>query len=155
MMTRLVTDCWSGAGFTHACNRIAGAALLLFAWPSLRYANAATIEDSPIGALRPEHLLAFVFCVLGCLIITFEFVLFLRSQDRVSASDITRGFSVILILIGVVALLGIGYDEKQIQPAIALFGTLLGYLLGRGERRDPPGGTPPAERSPTQRSPGD
>jgi hypothetical protein len=153
MMKTLVTHSASTAGLAHPPKRIARAALLLVAWPGLRIANAATIEDSPIGLLRPEHLLVFAFCVLGCLIMTFEFVLFLRARDRVSASDIIRGFSVILILIGVVALLGIGYDEKQVQPAIALFGTLLGYLLGRGDRRDSSGGTPPAEHSPTHRSP--
>jgi hypothetical protein len=144
----------SAAVPSHRVNRIGSLGLLLIACLCLRTANAAAIDDSPIGQLRPEHLLAFGFCILGCLIMTFEFVLFLRTRDRVSANDIIRGFSVILILIGVVALLGIGYDEKQVQPAIALFGTLLGYLLGRGERQDPPGGTPPAERSPTQRPPG-
>ena len=60
-------------------------------------------------------------------------MLFFRARDRVSATDIMRSFSTTLILIGVVALLGVGYNERQVQPAIALFGTLLGYLMGRGE----------------------
>ena len=35
--------------------------------------------------------------------------------------------------IAVVALLGIGYNQTQVQPALGLFGTLLGYLMGVGK----------------------
>ncbi|TDH64214.1 hypothetical protein E2C06_02390 [Dankookia rubra] len=111
-------------------------ALLVSAGPAVAAAGDTPISAADIVGWKAEHLLVAAFCLLGVLILTFEFVLFLRARDRVSANDVMRGFSVTLILVGVVALLGIGYDEKQVQPAIALFGTLLGYLLGRGERRE-------------------
>lgn len=116
-----------------------GIALLVAADQAIGAETEATpLVLSAIGEWRPQHLLVAAFCLLGALILTFEFILFFRARENVSASDIMRGFSVTLILIGVVALLGIGYDQQQVQPAIALFGTLLGYLLGRGERRDQP-----------------
>jgi putative copper export protein len=73
------------------------------------------------------------FCALGLIIVILEFVLFYRARERVSANEIMRTFSTTLILIAVVALLGIGYNQTQVQPALGLFGTLLGYLMGRGE----------------------
>jgi hypothetical protein len=112
-------------------------ALLVVAGPAVAAEGDLPITVTDILGWKAEHLLVAAFCLLGVLILTFEFILFLRARDRVSPNDIMRGFSVTLILVGVVALLGIGYDEKQVQPAIALFGTLLGYLLGRGERREP------------------
>lgn len=112
-------------------------ALVVIAGPAAAAEGDLPIIATDILSWKAEHLLVAAFCLLGVLILTFEFILFLCARDRVSANDIMRGFSVTLILVGVVALLGIGYDEKQVQPAIALFGTLLGYLLGRGERREP------------------
>jgi len=100
--------------------------------------DQGTIVGSQIGNWRPQHLLTAAFCLLGFIIILLEFILFLRAKDRVSANDIMRTFSTTLILISVVALIGIGYDAAQVQPAIALFGTLLGYLMGRGEAFRPP-----------------
>ena len=99
--------------------------------------DSGPFEISPIGTWKPEHYLVAAFCLLGFVVIFLEFVLFLRARDRVSASDIMRTFSTTLILIAVVALLGIGYNAAQVQPAIALFGTLLGYLMGRGEASGP------------------
>lgn len=106
-------------------------------------AQDTLLQATAIEGWKAEHLLVAGFCGLGVLILTFQFILFLRARDRITASDIMRGFSVPLILVGVVSLLGVGYDERQVQPAIALFGTLLGYLLGRGERQDRSGGTTP------------
>jgi hypothetical protein len=99
------------------------------------YAQGDTnpIVASSVSELRPEYYLVAAFGLLGLIIISLEFILFLRARERVSANDIVRAFSTTLILIGVVALLGIGYNEKQVQPALGLFGTLLGYLMGRGE----------------------
>jgi putative copper export protein len=88
---------------------------------------------SAFSSWQPEHYLVAAFCVLGLVIILLEFVLFFRARDKFSAYDVMRTFSTTLILIAVVALLGVGYNQTQVQPALGLFGTALGYLLGRGE----------------------
>jgi hypothetical protein len=75
------------------------------------------------------------FCVLGLIVIVLQFLLFLRMKERILSDEIMRAFSISLILIAVVALLGVGYSDKQVQPAITLFGTLMGYLMGQGETR--------------------
>lgn len=121
----------------RSCGATATIALLMVADQAIgAETEGVLLVSSAIGEWRPQYLLVAAFCMLGALILLFEFILFFRARERVSASDIMRTFSVTLILVGVVALLGIGYDQQQVQPAIALFGTLLGYLLGRGERRD-------------------
>jgi len=90
------------------------------------------ISGSSIASWPPEFDLVLVFCVLGFTVLAMQFVLFLRSPERISANDIMRAFSTTLILISVVALVGVGYSEKQVQPALGVIGTLLGYLMGRG-----------------------
>jgi putative copper export protein len=143
----------SNAAIIHRAVRFASAALGITGWSALLGASALSqeVESTTLETLRPEHLLVAAFFLLGCLILIFEFVLFLRAGSGVSSSDVIRGFSVTLILIGVVALLGIGYNETQVQPAMALFGTMLGYLLGRSERREPLAGEHPATASSPQR----
>jgi hypothetical protein len=41
-----------------------------------------------------------------------------------------------LIITLSVGTLVMGYDEKQIAPVLGLFGSIAGYLLGRGERSE-------------------
>ncbi len=69
---------------------------------------------------------------MGFVVLTMQFVLFLRAPERASANDIMRAFLTTLILISVVALVGVGYSERQVQPALGIIGTLLGYLMGKG-----------------------
>jgi hypothetical protein len=41
-----------------------------------------------------------------------------------------------LIITLAVGTLVMGYDERQIAPVLGLFGSIVGYLLGRGDRSD-------------------
>lgn len=111
--------------------------------------NIEAIASSPITSWPPEFYLVLVFCLLGFSVLAMQFVLFLRSSERISANDIMRAFSTTLILISVVALVGVGYSEKQVQPALGVIGTLLGYLMGRGTLAGN------SRRSPQRRKPDD
>jgi hypothetical protein len=51
-------------------------------------------------------------------------------RNRAPVSDATR---IITLAVGTVVM---GYDEKQIAPVLGLFGSIAGYLLGRGERAE-------------------
>jgi hypothetical protein len=42
-----------------------------------------------------------------------------------------RAFAITLIIIGTMVLICAGYSNDQIAPAMGLFGTVAGYLLGR------------------------
>ena len=61
------------------------------------------------------------------------FVLF---RTRASVQDATRMTMITLIITLAVGTLVMGYDERQIAPILGLFGSIVGYLLGRGDRTE-------------------
>jgi hypothetical protein len=61
------------------------------------------------------------------------FVLF---RSRAAVQDAMRMTMITLIITLAVGTLVMGYDEKQIAPVLGLFGSIAGYLLGRGERAE-------------------
>jgi hypothetical protein len=63
-----------------------------------------------------------------------QFVLF-RKMGRLKPEDTLRSFALTLVIIGTVFFIVAGFDSQQIAPAIGLFGTIAGYMLGRTERR--------------------
>jgi len=65
-------------------------------------------------------------------VIFIEFWLLRRSALR--ADDVLRTFSLTLIIIGTLFFVTAGFDNNQIAPAMGLFGTIAGYLLGRRSR---------------------
>lgn len=117
--------------------------------PVARAQSNGDVTASSPTSWTPEFYLVLVFCLLGFSVLAMQFVLFLRSSERISANDIMRAFSTTLILISVVALVGVGYTQQQAQPAYGVIGTLLGYLMGRGTLA---GDLP---RSPQRRKPDD
>lgn len=76
-----------------------------------------------------EAQLALIVIGLGVLVIIASTIV-LRSKAA-SADDTIRAYTIILIIIGTMVLICAGYSNDQIAPAIGLFGTLAGYLLGR------------------------
>jgi hypothetical protein len=66
---------------------------------------------------------------LGILII-LALSIVLKTKSA-SADDAIRGFSIVLIIVGTMVLICAGYSNDQIAPAMGLFGTVAGYLLGR------------------------
>jgi hypothetical protein len=55
--------------------------------------------------------------------------------------DISRPIIVITVIIGTLILVTAGYSNEQIAPAFGLFGTIIGYMLGRLARQQSPAGT--------------
>jgi hypothetical protein len=67
----------------------------------------------------------------------FSIVFSQWSASRVKRAEpehIVRLLAVNLIVIGTLVTITAGLSDKQIAPAFGLFGTIAGYLLGRGER---------------------
>jgi|SRR3954467_2409005 hypothetical protein len=76
-----------------------------------------------------EGELALVIVGLTVLVLLTLAVLLWRKEA--SAEDSIRAFSLVLIILGTLVLICAGYSNDQIAPAVGLFGTLAGYLLGR------------------------
>ena len=76
-----------------------------------------------------EGELTLAIIALGVLVIlALSFVL--RTKNA-SADDAIRAYSITLIIVGTMVLICAGYSNDQIAPAMGLFGTVAGYLLGR------------------------
>lgn len=85
-------------------------------------------------ATSPEFWLALSVLAFGVFIITIQYLLF-RNRKNVAADEIFRIFTVTMIVVGTLALIALGYSETQIAPALGLFGSILGYLLGKSSGR--------------------
>ena len=90
--------------------------------PSARFLSSAEGE------------LALVVIGLGVLVI-IALSIVLRSKSA-SPDDAIRAYAITLIIIGTMVLICAGYSNDQIAPAMGLFGTLAGYLLGRKGGRE-------------------
>jgi hypothetical protein len=84
---------------------------------------------SPRFLSSAEGELALIVIGLGVLVI-IALSIVLKTKGA-STDDAIRGYAIILIIIGTMVLICAGYSNDQIAPAIGLFGTLAGYLLGR------------------------
>jgi|SRR5690348_6304844 hypothetical protein len=76
-----------------------------------------------------EGELALVVIGFGVLVVIALFII-LRTKQA-GPDDAIRAYTITLIIIGTMVLICAGYSNDQIAPAIGLFGTLAGYLLGR------------------------
>jgi|SRR5882724_2714400 len=83
---------------------------------------------------QPEFFLSIIVAVVGLAVLLLEFLL-LRRNSIFKAEDALRIFGITLILIGALLATTAGYSANDIAPAIGLFGTVAGYLLGRSSNR--------------------
>jgi hypothetical protein len=95
-------------------------------------ASATTMQVSALSSV--ELWLAYAIIAFGFVVLCMQFIL-LRSAKHSEPEDILRLFTVTIIIIGTLALIAIGYSSQQIAPALGLFGTILGYLLGKSDER--------------------
>jgi hypothetical protein len=56
---------------------------------------------------------------------------FLLRKSGITAEETLRVYAVTLIIVGTLFLITAGFDSNQIAPAMGLFGTIAGYLLGK------------------------
>jgi hypothetical protein len=76
-----------------------------------------------------EFWLSLEVLLFGVIIGLLEYII-LRNKD-VSAEDTLRVFAITLILVGTLFAITAGFDSNQIAPAMGLFGTIAGYILGK------------------------
>jgi glycerol uptake facilitator-like aquaporin len=89
---------------------------------------------------------------LTCIIIAFGLVVIVlllwhfRSVPDRRTEDVARAVIVVTVIVGTLILVTAGYSNDQIAPAFGLFGTIVGYMLGRLSPRSP-------EQNPDQGTP--
>src|SRR5262245_17232259 len=76
-----------------------------------------------------EFALSLIVLAFGCVVVVAQYRL--MSRRSVGPDDIVRMFAVTLIIIGTLFAVTAGFSSEQIAPAMGLFGTIAGYLLGR------------------------
>jgi hypothetical protein len=76
-----------------------------------------------------EGQLALVVIGLGVAIALALTIILIKKEA--SADDAIRAYALVLIIIGTMVLICAGYSNDQIAPAVGLFGTIAGYLIGR------------------------
>ncbi len=77
-----------------------------------------------------EFTITLIAAAIGLIALAMEFIL-LRRVGTLKAEDALRVFAVTLIIIGTLFFITAGFSSTQIAPAMGLFGTVAGYLLGR------------------------
>jgi hypothetical protein len=85
-----------------------------------------------VGGLDSVELwLAVLIMLFGFAVLYLQYRLLTRCMQPPSPSDILRAFTVTIVIVGTMALIAVGYSTAQLTPALGLFGSIIGYLLGR------------------------
>ena len=87
--------------------------------------------EIPTFLTTREILLSFSVLSFGILVVFLEFQLIKSVKNKIEPQDILLIFTVTLILVGTLFLITSGHSSQQIAPVLGLFGTIIGYLLGR------------------------
>jgi hypothetical protein len=72
-------------------------------------------------------------CIIGFLGLSIiaSLIWAIRKSANFRPEDITRPIIIITVIVGTLILVTAGYSNEQIAPAFGLFGTIVGYILGR------------------------
>lgn len=79
-----------------------------------------------------EFILSLAVLIFGLIIVGLEIYL-IRTKD-IDSDMLVKFIVVTLIITGTLFLITAGYNNNQIAPAVGLFGTVAGYLLGKSSK---------------------
>jgi hypothetical protein len=94
-------------------------------------------------------------CLIGALalVIIWFIVHSVRKLPNTRPDDITRPIVIVSIIFGTLILITAGFSNEQVAPAFGLYGTIIGYLLGRMGQSPAAPNEQPAALPPTTQSP--
>lgn len=81
--------------------------------------------------------------LFGVIIIGLQ-LLVVRKIQGLRSDDVLRNISVTLVIVSTLVLMISNLSSEVMAPAFGLFGTIIGYILGRTERRDTGQATEPS-----------
>ena len=81
-----------------------------------------------------EFLLGLVALLFGLMVILSG--MWTLRNTTITAEQALRFYAVIVILIGTLLLILSGLDGQTVAPAMGLFGTIAGYILGKSQTTD-------------------
>lgn len=93
-------------------------------------AGAATITDLLFKKTPSEIWLSCLVVAFGLAVIG-AYIFSIRGLNNRRAEDISRALIVVTVITGSLLLITAGYSNQQVAPAFGLFGTIIGYMLGR------------------------
>jgi hypothetical protein len=93
-----------------------------------------------------ENKVTIMLLVFGIIVLIIAAVIIYKFAQDVN--HLFKYFIIILIIIGSILLILIGYDKDQITPAVGLFGSIAGYLLGRADTTSVPNPNAPRANQP-------
>jgi hypothetical protein len=102
--------------------------------------NKVAGRSNIIGFERLTSSFEFWLCVLiitlAIGLLAVEFFMFFKARHiPFRPDDVLRLVVTTLVVCGTLFCLAAGFSSEQIAPAIGLFGTVVGYLLGSADRR--------------------
>lgn len=92
--------------------------------------GAATLTDIIFKKTSSEIWLSFLVVAFGLAVIG-SYIFAIRKINHRRPEDIGRSLIVIAVITGSLLLITAGYSNQQVAPAFGLFGTIIGYMLGR------------------------
>lgn len=128
------------AAIQNACWQIAVAEENLPPAPTLQNPGTGANLSRFFSSKTPyEFWLACLIGLLG-LVVIITLIVALRQVKNARPEDIARPVIVLTVIMGTLILVTVGYSNDQIAPAFGLFGTIIGYMLGRISQSTPAGG---------------
>jgi len=93
-------------------------------------AGAATLTDVLFKKTPSEVWLSCLVVSFGLLVVG-AYIFAIRNLDHRRPEDISRALIVVTVITASLLLITAGYSNQQVAPASGLFGTIVGYMLGR------------------------
>jgi hypothetical protein len=83
-----------------------------------------------------EIVLSCAVLVFGLLVLCLQALLIIKAAKGWHPKSILRVNGLTLIIVSALLLITAGYDAQQVAPVMGLLGTIAGYLLGSGDKKD-------------------
>jgi hypothetical protein len=92
--------------------------------------GAATLRDVLFKKTPSEIWLSCLVVAFGLVVIA-AYIFAIRKIHHRRTEDVSRALIVVTVITGSLLLITAGYSNQQVAPAFGLFGTIVGYMLGR------------------------
>lgn len=99
--------------------------------PVISPANAYDMAE--VGGLHTNGELLLSAMILTFCVISFGFLYLALRSDKVTPFFL-RVYVITVVIFGTLLVVSSAYATSQIAPVVGLFGTIAGYVLGRGDK---------------------